>query len=238
MRRYCVGLTMIGIWCLVTGSFICGIYVSFECFPFFQSLYLIIFGSILFSIIPLWFVFPHKFPWRVRQMVMVLTIASGTIPCVHWMLFATWAEIVHLAFGAFGMFFFYGLGFVFFHYRIPERFAPGKFDIWLHSHQFWHLFVASMYTFIPTLYYCFMKGSPERKKTIICLLVLSCRRAMVANVYNVIALNSIQFFFASAEEKSSREILKMGLYIFWLKTTLTFPCFTFETNQILILKFF
>jgi adiponectin receptor len=25
--------------------------------------------------------------------------------------------------------------------RIPERWWPGAFDIWGHSHQFWHLFV-------------------------------------------------------------------------------------------------
>ena len=25
--------------------------------------------------------------------------------------------------------------------RIPERFSPGKFDVWFHSHQFWHIFV-------------------------------------------------------------------------------------------------
>jgi len=27
--------------------------------------------------------------------------------------------------------------------RFPERLFPGKFDIWFHSHQFWHLFVLS-----------------------------------------------------------------------------------------------
>ncbi|TKX25559.1 putative ADIPOR-like receptor 4 [Elsinoe australis] len=27
--------------------------------------------------------------------------------------------------------------------RVPERFAPGKFDIWGHSHQFFHLFSAA-----------------------------------------------------------------------------------------------
>jgi len=140
---YLLQLDLVGIWCLVTGSFICGIYVGFECVPRFQALYLVFFGIILFSIIPLWFVFPHKVSWKVRQMVMVFTIASGLIPCAHWMLFVTWDEIETFAMGAIGMFGFYGLGFLFYHYKIPERFAPGKFDIWLHSHQFWHLFVTA-----------------------------------------------------------------------------------------------
>jgi len=30
-------------------------------------------------------------------------------------------------------------GVVFFVGRIPERFAPGRFDIWGHSHQLWHI---------------------------------------------------------------------------------------------------
>jgi adiponectin receptor len=25
--------------------------------------------------------------------------------------------------------------------RIPERWLPGTFDIWLHSHQLWHAFI-------------------------------------------------------------------------------------------------
>lgn len=28
-------------------------------------------------------------------------------------------------------------------FRVPERFAPGDFDIWGHSHQFFHLFSAA-----------------------------------------------------------------------------------------------
>jgi adiponectin receptor len=43
--------------------------------------------------------------------------------------------------GLINMFACYGLGFFFFISRVPERFFPGKFDVWLHSHQLWHLCV-------------------------------------------------------------------------------------------------
>jgi len=34
------------------------------------------------------------------------------------------------------------LGFVIFTTRVPEVWAPGTFDIWLHSHQWWHVLTA------------------------------------------------------------------------------------------------
>jgi adiponectin receptor len=41
----------------------------------------------------------------------------------------------------FAMFGFYAIGFFFFLTRIPERWFPGAFDVLLHSHQLWHVFV-------------------------------------------------------------------------------------------------
>lgn len=35
----------------------------------------------------------------------------------------------------------YAVGLVFYISKAPERFAPGAFDYWLHSHQVWHFFV-------------------------------------------------------------------------------------------------
>ena len=36
----------------------------------------------------------------------------------------------------------YGGGFALFVLRVPERFLPGAFDIFGHSHQLWHVGVA------------------------------------------------------------------------------------------------
>ncbi len=70
---------------------------------------------------------------------MVLLIAGGVIPATHYMFITPWEESVRFLWGTTGMFGFYGLGFMFFHFKIPERWIPGKVDIWGHSHQFWHL---------------------------------------------------------------------------------------------------
>lgn len=39
-------------------------------------------------------------------------------------------------------YFMYSCGLFFYLTRIPERFSVGRFDIFFHSHQFWHTFVA------------------------------------------------------------------------------------------------
>lgn len=41
------------------------------------------------------------------------------------------------------MYLMYGIGFAFYLSKFPESRWPGKFDIWFHSHQWWHVFVVS-----------------------------------------------------------------------------------------------
>ncbi|KAJ3277362.1 Adiponectin receptor protein 1 [Borealophlyctis nickersoniae] len=49
--------------------------------------------------------------------------------------------------GLVGMAALYLIGVVLYIARVPERLAPGKFDLLFHSHQFWHVFViAAAYT--------------------------------------------------------------------------------------------
>ncbi|KAK8009806.1 hypothetical protein PG989_000739 [Apiospora arundinis] len=47
---------------------------------------------------------------------------------------------------------FYGTGVSLYAFRIPERFVPGKFDIWGSSHQIFHLAIlCAMYTHLAAL---------------------------------------------------------------------------------------
>ena len=39
------------------------------------------------------------------------------------------------------MYFMFALGLFFYLSNFPERYYPGKFDIWFQSHQLWHVFV-------------------------------------------------------------------------------------------------
>lgn len=73
-----------------------------------------------------------------------LSVALGGVPLLHHVLALRSGEhesmraVQHAFARAVG---YYALGFVFFVTRVPERFAPGVFDIVAHSHQFWHLLV-------------------------------------------------------------------------------------------------
>jgi adiponectin receptor len=89
----------------------------------YRSFRLIIFSSFaLFGIIPIahmYYVYGLSDPWLNAKMLRV-----------------------------FYMYLIYACGALFYLTRVPERFFKFKFDTWLHSHQFWHLFV-----FLATLYH-------------------------------------------------------------------------------------
>lgn len=76
-----------------------------------------------------------------RSLFIAAVVGWGLIPASHWMI-AGPDELLSLAAGGLGvMFFFYGLGFLVFALHIPERFLPGKFDLFFASHQWWHVAV-------------------------------------------------------------------------------------------------
>jgi predicted membrane channel-forming protein YqfA (hemolysin III family) len=78
-----------------------------------------------------------------RNLILALSVAFGLIPSVHWALVETCTRecLDTFAMALVQMFGFYGLGFLVFMYRIPERFAPGLFDYVGASHQWWHVAV-------------------------------------------------------------------------------------------------
>ena len=72
---------------------------------------------------------------------MVVFIGSGILPVIHWWIIADENEMFQFWFGPVFMFGFYFLGFVFFHWHIPECWFPYTFDFIGSSHQIWHLCV-------------------------------------------------------------------------------------------------
>ncbi len=78
---------------------------------------------------------------RNRSLFIAAVVGWGLIPASHWMISGP-DELLSLAAGGLAvMFFFYGLGFLVFALHIPERFLPGKFDLFFASHQWWHVAV-------------------------------------------------------------------------------------------------
>eukprot|EP00753_Platysulcus_tardus_P021469 PLAT9015.3.p3 GENE.PLAT9015.3~~PLAT9015.3.p3 ORF type:complete len:134 (+),score=49.47 PLAT9015.3:698-1099(+) len=78
---------------------------------------------------------------HIRVAILLAMSAFGLVPLLHW---ASIVPVVvrdlfvsQLA----RIFVWYGIGFVFYRFRLPERWAPGLFDTWGSSHQLWHLFI-------------------------------------------------------------------------------------------------
>ena len=135
----------VGILTLILGSFFSGIYVGFYCEPLPRNIYwtMIITLSIITSTLVL---SPKLQGLRYRSLrtwAFVLTSLSGFAPIIHGLYLYGWAQMwirsgmpYYLLEGAI-----YGLGAFFFAARIPESIRPGKFDIWLSSHQIFHVLV-------------------------------------------------------------------------------------------------
>lgn len=140
-----VNVDYFGISAIMTASFLPPLYFVFTCWPTLQLLYmsqvLILGGATLVA--PFIERFKTNEWYMLRMGLYIVTAISGFVPTIHSIfLFPPSNHItraVHL--GIFLMFLFYGVGTVIYVTKIPERFYPGRFDIWFNSHQVWHILV-------------------------------------------------------------------------------------------------
>jgi len=73
--------------------------------------------------------------------LMASLVFFAVMPAAHWISIASSSELEHYLPPLVAMLGFYALGFFFYRSRFPECRWPGRFDIWFHSHQLWHLCV-------------------------------------------------------------------------------------------------
>ncbi|XP_031754470.1 adiponectin receptor protein 2 isoform X1 [Xenopus tropicalis] len=136
-----------GIALLIMGSFVPWLYYSFYCNPQPCFIYLIIICvlGIAAIIVSQWDLFATPQYRGVRAGVFVGLGLSGIIPTLHFVIAegflkaATMGQIGWLVLMAS----LYITGAALYAARIPERFFPGKCDIWFHSHQLFHIFVVA-----------------------------------------------------------------------------------------------
>ncbi|KIW20025.1 hypothetical protein PV08_00600 [Exophiala spinifera] len=135
----------VGILTLILGSFFSGIYVGYRCEPTLCWTYwtMIIALSIITSVLVL---HPQLqgLKYRAhRSWAFILTALSGFAPIIHGLFLYGWNEMLIRS----GMQYYlleglvYGIGAFFFLTRVPESIWPGSFDIWLSSHQVFHVLV-------------------------------------------------------------------------------------------------
>uniref|UniRef100_A0A8C2P3H7 Adiponectin receptor protein 2 n=1 Tax=Capra hircus TaxID=9925 RepID=A0A8C2P3H7_CAPHI len=135
-----------GIALLIMGSFVPWLYYSFYCNP--RHVFIIhklgcLAGAL--GALPLSSPTLPLSPRGVRCRVFLGLGLSGIIPALHYVISegflkaATIGQIGWLLLMA-GL---YITGAALYAARIPERFFPGKCDIWFHSHQLFHIFVVA-----------------------------------------------------------------------------------------------
>lgn len=135
-----------GIITLIVTSFVPPLVYGFECTPHWRDFYLIstvALGAAVFVIAMVPFFQSPRF--RVARAIIFTALALwGVAPAGHGLYLHGHEPAMVTAFWHYAaMGALYLAGVVVFAARIPERWAPGKFDIWCHSHQLFHIFIVA-----------------------------------------------------------------------------------------------
>jgi adiponectin receptor len=133
-----------GIAILITGSNIPAYYFSFYCMPLSRIIHItmIVILCVACIMLSLWYKFNTPEYRPLRTMVFVLFGFYGAIPTIEMFLLKGTSEPYFSFFiGLALMAFLYTSGAILYVFRIPERFSPGLFDVWGHSHQLFHICV-------------------------------------------------------------------------------------------------
>ena len=136
-----------GISILTIGSFIPWIYYGFYCDLILKVVYIsaisvLAVGTIFVSMVDKFATAAYR---PVRATMFVCLGLFGVVPFSHFILLHGWEEAKNLA-GVDGVVIVAGLyifGAVLYGIRVPERFMPGRFDLWFQSHQIFHALVVA-----------------------------------------------------------------------------------------------
>ncbi|GAU93702.1 hypothetical protein RvY_05600-2 [Ramazzottius varieornatus] len=134
-----------GISLLILGSFVPWLHYSFYCHQLEKYTYIGIISVLSTSciVVSLWNKFSEPAFRPIRAFIFSCLGASGVVPTLHYTIANGWEKSVNegslywiLTMGAL-----YLLGALCYAARVPERWYPGQFDIWFHSHQIFHVLV-------------------------------------------------------------------------------------------------
>uniref|UniRef100_A0A0K0EP17 Adiponectin receptor protein n=1 Tax=Strongyloides stercoralis TaxID=6248 RepID=A0A0K0EP17_STRER len=138
-------LDYVGISLLIIGSFIPWIYYGFYCrsLPKITYITMIAILGVFAVIVSLWDKFSESKYRPYRALVFVLMGLSGVIPAIHFIMTDGISKMINENgfYYLIVMAILYLIGAMLYATRTPERFFPGKCDIWFQSHQLFHLCV-------------------------------------------------------------------------------------------------
>lgn len=127
-----------GIIALIVTSYFTGIALGYRCFPSLRRFYLV-----YAACISLLLAGPLVWPSLISNVTrhLICCVAVGLLPALHFCYISPSEDVALVVPYLLAMFGCYGFGAIFYLTRWPERRWPGRFDLFLHSHQLWHVFV-------------------------------------------------------------------------------------------------
>lgn len=132
---------LFGVYLCFFVSVLSGIYIGFNCNQTLQIIYASINCIIfIFVLFPVLFIYGKSIRFYLKKILFTILLLCELIPLFHW-IYLYYPLLTWFWYAPAGMFGGYFIGGIFWHYRIPEVFAPGKFDLIGHSHQIWHIFI-------------------------------------------------------------------------------------------------
>lgn len=150
ISKVCSRMDYCGIISLITFSFVPWIHYGFYLHPVYKLTYLI--AVVTLGIFSVNLLMQDKYSEKsyrwLRVSVFILFGISGIIPGLHWLTlnhdaFFVEQALRHSFYRLITMGGLYLFGTMLYAFRIPERYFPGKCDIWWHSHQLFHVFVSA-----------------------------------------------------------------------------------------------
>ena len=134
-------LDFLGISSIIIGSFVPGCYYVFVCQPQLQWGYITLMAVLGAAgvVAPLMPAFQEPSFYWARLAIYASIGGSTAIPCLHVAYATPLNDVTRPIYqGAFMTLALYAAGVVCYATKFPERFAPGRFDLVLSSHQLWH----------------------------------------------------------------------------------------------------
>ncbi|XP_063725836.1 progestin and adipoQ receptor family member 3-like [Symsagittifera roscoffensis] len=128
------------------GCYLLGVYYGFYCYPFWRSVYAVMVGLMCLIVLAAQVYDALSQTHNTLRSVFLFCSlgAVSVIPTTHWICLENGLEssLVRLLLPkVFIMYFLLLLAVVIYLSKFPERFFPGKFDFFGHSHNLWHLMV-------------------------------------------------------------------------------------------------
>jgi adiponectin receptor len=136
---------LLGIKVNIVGKYLTGVHFAFYCLPGARlgySLFMLM-CAVGLGVANWHPAYSGEKYHNMRTTLFILCVGSSIVPTLHWFSICTPHEVAIVFPRLLAMFGSYGLGLICYVWHLPESLWPGYFDVWGHSHQWWHVFITT-----------------------------------------------------------------------------------------------